>query len=60
MKSRRMNRRANLRMSRKTKTRKARKMYGGNTPSETYRSPLFVNLTNKYGLDIMQGSALTR
>jgi hypothetical protein len=61
MKSRRVNRR----MTRRTKTRKThrkagRKMRGGNTHTQTYSSPLFVNLTDKYGADIAQGPALSQ
>jgi hypothetical protein len=64
MKSRRMHRKVHRKAHRKA-TRKAsrkanRKMRGGNTPSETYRSPLFVNLTDRYGPDIMQGPALSQ
>ncbi len=65
----RMNRKASRKMNRKTsrkasrkmnrKGRKAsRKMRGG--MEQTYRSPLFVNLSDRYGADIGQGPALSQ
>ena len=60
----RMNRKASRKMNRKVsrksrKNRKAsRKMRGGN--EQAYRSPLFVNLSDRYGADIGQGPALSQ
>lgn len=56
-----MNRKTSRKASRKMnrKSRKAsRKMRGG--MEQTYRSPLFVNLSDRYGADIGQGPALSQ
>ncbi len=63
MKTRMNRRKANRKSSRKAnrKTRRSqRRMRGGNTNAQTYKSPFFVNMSDRYGADIMQGPALSQ
>lgn len=56
-KGRKVGRKASRKMNRKSR-KASRKMRGGN--EQAYRSPLFVNMSDRYGADIGQGPALSQ
>lgn len=57
---RKSNRRSTRKTNRKTRRTNRRSMLGGNTNAQNYKSPFFVNMSDRYGTNIGEGPALSK